>query len=80
MSAATKRGPGRPKKAAGEKQSETLSVRMSAQEKSDLESVAKASGLSSADYLRRAAAYCRALGVPLARVTVGPLPAGLVVE
>lgn len=45
-----------------------------------LDAVAEACGLSSADYLRRASAYCRALGVPLARVTVGPLPAGLEVE
>lgn len=78
--AATKRSPGRPRKAADEKLGATLPVRMTSAEKSDLEAVAASCGLSSADYLRRAAAYCRALGVPLARVTVGPLPAGLVVE
>lgn len=65
--AATKRSPGRPKKAAAEKLGATLPVRMTSAEKADLEAVAASCGLSSADYLRRAAAYCRALGVPLAR-------------
>ena len=77
--AAAKRGPGRPRKTAG-KLDATLPVRMTSAEKADLEAVAESCGLSSADYLRRAAAYCRALGVPLARVTVGELPAGLEVE
>lgn len=63
--AATKRGPGRPRKMAG-KLDATLPVRMTSAEKADLEAVAESCGLSSADYLRRAAAYCRALGVPLA--------------
>ena len=77
--AAVKRGPGRPRKTTG-KLDATLPVRMTSDEKADLEQVAESCGLSSADYLRRAAAYCRALGVPLARVTVGELPAELVVE
>ena len=77
--AATKRGPGRPRKTTG-KLDATLPVRMTSAEKADLETVAEACGLSSADYLRRAAVYCRALAVPLARVTVGPLPPGLEVE
>lgn len=64
--ATAKRGPGRPRKSKTEKQSETLPVRMTSAEKADLEAVAESCGLSSADYLRRAAAYCRALGVPLA--------------
>ena len=74
------RSRGRPRKAANEKRGTALLVRLTDTEKADLETVAEACGLSSADYLRRAAAYCRALGVPLARVTVGPLPPGLEVE
>ena len=69
MSAA-KRGPGRPRKPDAERLGTQLLVRMTAAEKKDLEAGAAAAGLSSADYLRRAAAYCRVLAVPLARVTV----------
>lgn len=63
---AAKRGPGRPRKAAEERRGATLLVRLTADEKDDLAAVAEACGLSSADYLRRAAAYCRVMGVPLA--------------
>ncbi|MFZ5440441.1 MAG: hypothetical protein ACOZQL_10555 [Myxococcota bacterium] len=55
-------------------------MRMHKKEKEELIAYAATQGLSASDYLRRAAAYCRALGVPLARVTVGPLPAGIEVE
>jgi len=61
-----RRGPGRPRKTDGRLDA-TLLVRMTRDEKAALEAVAESCGLSSADYLRRAAAYCRVLGVPLGR-------------
>lgn len=53
---------------------------MTAAERADVERYAAAQGLAVSEYLRRAAAYCGALAVPLRHVTAGPLPAGLEVE
>ena len=64
----TKRGPGRPRKTATEKMSATLLVRMPEAEKALLEGAASGVGLSAAEYVRRAVAYCAACKVPLAHV------------
>lgn len=77
--AAAKRG--RPRTSAtGEARTTSVYAYLTASEHAAVERYAEAQGLAVSEYLRRAAAYCGALAVPLARVTVGPLPAGLEVE
>jgi hypothetical protein len=59
---------------------EVMRARCTPEEKAHLEVVAADAGLDLSEYLRRAAAYCAALRVPLAHVSTGPLPPGAEVE
>lgn len=79
--AAAKPRRGRPRTSAtGEARTATVEAYVTASERADVERYAEAQGLAVSEYLRRAAAYCGALAVPLRHVSVGALPAGLEVE
>lgn len=78
---APKRPRGRPRTSpTGEARTQRMEALGTAAEVAHLAAAAEAQGLTSAEYVRRAVAYCAALRVPLRHVTVGPLPAGVVVE
>lgn len=64
---APKRGPGRPR---GTKYGARLELRSAPNEKRRIELEAKRQGLNANEWLRRAAAYCVAVRVPLAHVSV----------